>query len=119
MRWQCSVLQCALTHPPLGAAMPLMNKKVYDTEQKMAALRDGQVRLSVQCAGLQCVWGFAGRAAAAAAVGVVCMQSRRRCGTVRCVWGMAGPLDLGVDRGAWAAGGRVGQDCQPDAALQE
>lgn len=34
--------------------MPLMNKKVYDTEQKMAALRDGQVRLSVQCAGLQC-----------------------------------------------------------------
>jgi len=23
--------------------MPLMNKKVYDTEQKMAALRDGQV----------------------------------------------------------------------------
>ncbi|KAI7837161.1 hypothetical protein COHA_008955 [Chlorella ohadii] len=24
------------------AAMPLMNKKVYDTEQKMAALRDGQ-----------------------------------------------------------------------------
>ena len=25
------------------AAMPLMNKKVYDTEQKMAQLRDGQV----------------------------------------------------------------------------
>jgi cell division protein FtsL len=24
------------------SAMPLMNKKVYDTEQKMAALRDGQ-----------------------------------------------------------------------------
>lgn len=50
--WHCATpyllggrLPC-IAHLHANAAMPLMNKRVYDTEQKMAALRDGQVRAS-------------------------------------------------------------------------